>query len=156
MEYIIREMKHDEYQLLDDFLYEAIFQRDEKQLLPKKVIKEPSLKIYTENWGKDHDYCLFAELDKCVIGAVWVRIIDGFGHIDGTVPEFAISLYKEYRGLGIGTELMKKMLQLLKEKGYKKTSLAVQKDNYALKLYQKVGFRIVGENEQEYIMICDL
>jgi len=48
------------------------------------------------------------------------------------------------------------MLKLLKNKGYKKTSLAVQKDNYAVKMYKNVGFRIVDENEQEYIMICDL
>jgi len=156
MEYIIREMRADEYHLLDEFLYEAIYQRGEDDLLPREIIKEPSLKVYIENWGKKHDYCLLAESDGSVVGAVWVRIIDGFGHIDNTVPEFAISLYKEYRGFGIGTELMSHMLRLLKRKGYKKTSLAVQKDNYAIKLYQKVGFSIIDENEQEFIMVCDL
>lgn len=156
MEYIIREIRSDEYQLLDDFLYEAIFQRDEDNLAPREIIKEPSLKVYIENWGKEHDYCLLAENDGRAVGAVWVRIINGFGHIDDAVPEFAISLYKEYRGFGIGTELMKHMLQLLKEKGYKKTSLAVQKDNYALKLYKKVGFCIIDENEEEFILVCDL
>ncbi len=71
MDYIIREMKTDEYHLLDEFLYEAIFQRDEDNLLPHEVIKEPSLSVYTENWGKKHDYCLFAESDGIVVGAVW-------------------------------------------------------------------------------------
>lgn len=156
MEYIIREMRTDEYHLLDEFLYEAIFQKDENNLLPREVIKEPSLKVYIENWGKKHDYCLLAESNVKVIGAVWVRIINGFGHIDDRTPEFSISLYKEYRGFGIGTELMKNMIQLLKSKGYKKTSLSVQKDNYALRLYEKVGFQIVDENEQEFIMVCVL
>lgn len=156
MDYKIREIKKDEYHLLDEFIYEAIFQREEDNLLPREIIKEPSLRVYTENWGKKHDYCLFAEVDDKVVGAVWVRIINGFGHIDDTVPEFAISLYKEYRGFGIGTELMKQMLSLLKQNGYKKASLAVQKDNYAYKLYQKVGFKTINENEQEYIMLCDL
>ena len=32
-------------------------------------------------------------------------------------PSFAISLYKEYRGQGVGTILMREMLALLKEKG---------------------------------------
>ena len=82
--------------------------------------------------------------------------MNDYGHIDDNTPSFAISLYEEYRGKGIGTELMKTMLKLLKNKGYKKTSLAVQKDNYAVKMYKNVGFRIVDENEQEYIMICDL
>ena len=62
--------------------------------------------------------------------------MNDYGHIDDNTPSFAISLYEEYRGKGIGTELMKTMLKLLKNKGYKKTSLAVQKDNYAVKMYK--------------------
>ena len=48
------------------------------------------------------------------------------------------------------------MLVELKDKGYKKTSLAVQKQNYAVKMYKSVGFEIVDENEEEYIMVCQL
>ena len=48
---------------------------------------------------------------------------------------------------------MKKLLILLKEKGYNRTSLAVQKTNYAVKMYRDVGYEIVDENEDEYIMI---
>ena len=35
-------------------------------------------------------------------------------------------------------------------------SLAVQKVNYAVKMYKRVGFEIVDENEEEYIMVCEL
>ena len=94
--------------------------------------------------------------DGKVIGAVWTRIMNDYGHIDDETPSFAISLYKEYRGQGIGTQLMKKMLVLLKEKGYEKASLAVQKANYAVQMYEKVGFKIVDENDEEYIMECKL
>ena len=48
------------------------------------------------------------------------------------------------------------MQDLLKEKGYKRASLAVQKANYAVRMYKKVGFEIVDENEEEYIMVCKL
>ena len=48
------------------------------------------------------------------------------------------------------------MLNLLKEKGYKQASLAVQKANYAVRMYEKVGFRTVDENDEEFIMVCDL
>ena len=65
-------------------------------------------------------------------------------------------MYPEYRGKRIGTQLMRCMLTYLKDKGYEKTSLAVQKDNYAVKMYQKLGFEKVDENDQEYIMICKL
>lgn len=137
-------------------MYEAIFQRDENKLLPRDVINQPSLKIYIEDFGKKDDLCLVAETNGKVIGAVWARIIDAFGSIGSSTPELAISLYREYRGLGIGSDLMNKMLQALKENGYSKTSLSVQKDNYALKMYRNVGFEIVRENSEEYIMVCDL
>lgn len=73
--------------------------------------------------------------------------------MDEDTPELAISLYKEYRGLGIGTELMKRMLELLRQKGYRKVSLAVQKDNYALHMYQKAGFQTIAEKEEEFILV---
>ena len=68
----------------------------------------------------------------------------------------AISVLKEYRGLGIGTKLMKQILKELKKQGYKQVSLSVQKENYAVDMYKKVGFRILNENKEDYIMICTL
>ena len=51
---------------------------------------------------------------------------------------------------------MKQMLMKLKLEGYKQASLAVQKMNYAVRMHRKVGFEIVDENDEEYIMICKL
>ena len=65
-------------------------------------------------------------------------------------------LYKEYRRKGIGTRLMEEMLENLRDQGYKRVSLAVQKANYAVKMYQKTGFRIMNENDEEFIMVCEL
>ena len=48
------------------------------------------------------------------------------------------------------------MLSELKSRGYKRTSLAVQKANYAVKMYKKVGFSVIDENDEEYIMVCEL
>jgi len=147
-------MQPQEYPLLEEFLYEAIFQRDENNLLPKTIINDPALQVYIKDFGTmNDDYCLCAEVNKEIVGAVWVRIIAGFGNLDDKTPEFAISLYKNYRGHGIGTEMMRRMLELMKNKGYHRTSLAVQKDNYALHMYQKAGFQIVDESEEEYIMV---
>ncbi len=69
------------------------------------------------------DYCIVAEDDGRVVGAVWTRIMNDYGHVNDETPSFAISLYKEYRGQGIGTRMMNEMLALLKEKGYKQASL---------------------------------
>ena len=48
---------------------------------------------------------------------------------------------------------VRNMLSLLEKCGYRRASLAVQKENYAAKMYQKLGFEIVNENESEYIMV---
>ena len=157
MDYTIRDIKETEYSLLKDFLYEAIFVPEGVEPPPKSIVNAPELQVYIENFGTlVHDKALVAEIDDKVIGAVWVRIMNDYGHIDNETPSFAIALNKEYRGLGIGTKMMKKMLEVLKACGYKRASLAVQKANYAVKMYRGVGFEIVDENEEEYIMVNEL
>ncbi len=157
MDYRIRPILWGEDSLLEDFLYEAIFVPDGMTAPPKSIIDQPELQVYITDFGKKKDDIgLFAEVDKRVVGAVWVRIMNDYGHIDNTTPSFAISLYKDYRGFGIGTALMKEMLRILKDRGYKQASLAVQKANYAVRMYKKVGFEIVDQNEEEYIMLCRL
>lgn len=157
MNYTIREINAAEYPLLEDFLYEAIFIPQGVEPPPRSIINNDELQVYIKDFGeKPDDRCLVAEADEKIVGVVWVRIMEDYGHIDDETPSFAISLYREYRGHGIGTALMVKMLELLRESGYKKASLAVQKENYAVKMYKKVGFEVVGENEEEYIMVCNL
>ena len=155
MEYIIREIKEFEYSLLDDFLYEAIFIPEGADPPKREIINLPELQVYVSDFGKEKDdICFLAEVNNKIIGAVWVRVMNDYGHVEDGVPSFAISLYKEYRGYGIGTALMKRMLCELQERGYKKTSLSVQKANYAVQMYLNVGFDIIEETEEEYIMLC--
>ena len=157
MDYTIREMKKSEYQLLNDFLFESIFIPEGIEAPPKSIINIPEFQVYVSDFGSSkHDRALIAEIDGRVIGAVWVRIMNDYGHVNDETPSFAISLYKEYRGLGIGIAMMREMLSILKASEYKQVSLSVQKANYAVKMYQKVGFEIYSEKEDEYIMINNL
>ncbi len=156
MDYQIREIRAREYPILSDFLYEAIFIPEGMEKPPKSVIEQPELQVYVADFGKEDDWCLVAETEDRIVGAVWVRIMNDYGHIDDETPSLAISLYEEYRRLGIGTALMKAMLELLKDKGYKQVSLSVQKANYAFSMYRRAGFEVVDEREEEYIMICRL
>lgn len=157
MNYTIRPIKETEYAVLDDFLYEAIFIPEGVAPPPRDIIKQPELQVYVKEFGQQpDDHCLVAEADGKIVGAVWVRIMDDYGHIDERTPSFAISLYPQYRGFGIGTALMQQMLMHLKSCGYHGASLAVQKQNYAVRMYRKVGFSIIDENDEEYIMSVDL
>lgn len=153
----IRKINNSEYKLLDNFLYEAIFIPEGVKAPPREIINVPELQVYVQNFGsREGDICFVAEVEEKIVGAVWVRIMDDYGHVEDGVPSFAISLYQEYRGYGIGTAMMNHMLDELRNRGYQKTSLAVQKANYAVKMYKNVGFEIIDENDEEYIMMCVL
>ncbi len=159
--YIIREIKETELNILKTMLYEAIYQPVGIELLPIDVINTPEISVYIDDFlKKKDDYCLVADVDGIIVGAVWVRIlageIKGYGNINDKTPEFSVSLLKEYRNQGIGTSLMKKMIEYLKEKGYEQASLSVSKDNYAVRMYEDLGFNIIDEKKDDYIMLLKL
>ena len=157
MNYQIRPIRKEEIPILGDFLYEAIFIPEGVAAPPRSILDDENLQVYIRDFGQmPDDRCLVAEVGDKIVGAIWSRIMNDYGHVDEETPSFAISLIPEYRGRRIGTRLMKEMLLLLKVSGYKQASLAVQKANYAVRMYEKAGFTTVDENEEEYIMICEL
>lgn len=153
----IRTLAPAEIPLLDEFLYQAIFVPQGQPPPPREILQKPELQVYIKGFGSQpDDHALVAEVDGKVVGAVWARIMDDYGHVDDETPSLAISLLPGFRGHGIGSALMKAMLALLREQGYRQASLAVQKANYAVKVYQRVGFVTVDENPEEYIMTNQL
>ncbi len=156
----IRELRSEEVQVLEEFLYEAIFQKEGEPLLPKDIIEKPELNAYTADFGGSDDHCFLAEADGQIVGAVWVRILAGeprgYGNIDDKTPEFAISMVKPYRNQGIGTALMNTMIRHLKERGYQQASLSVDRGNYAYRMYRELGFRTIEEQGNDYLMVLDL
>ena len=113
------------------------------------------------NGGRNREEELLA---NCYFNSMKLAMDNGirsiaFPSISTGVYSFPVELAAKialHRNYGIGTVLMKQMLMKLKLEGYKQASLAVQKMNYAVRMYRKVGFEIVDENDEEYIMICKL
>jgi len=154
---IIRDLRPEEIPVLDDFLYEAIFIPDGVPVPPRSIIENEDLQVYVRDFGKrPDDRCLVAEVDGKVVGAVWARIMNDYGHIDNQTPSLAISLYKEFRNQGIGTMLLSQMLEQLHQDGYKQVSLSVQKENYAKGMYRKAGFEVIADRGDEVLMLCRL
>lgn len=161
MDYTIRRMRTNEYALLEDFLYGAIYVPEGFEgEVPRSVIyDDPKCRAAFEDFGTlPDDRALVAEADGCVIGACWVRTTDEYGHVDSHTPSFSISVRKDYRGRGVGSALMRGMLAELEEAGYERASLSVQKANPALRLYERLGFRIVGDgaHKTEWLMLRPL
>ena len=112
---------------------------------------------YIKDWGKANDYCLVLEIANITVGAIWIRFLkNGYGYINDTIPELCMSLLKDFRNQGLGSLLIKRMLDDIKSLGYRHISLSVSKDNYAAGWYRKLGFKVYKEQKEDYIMIVDL
>lgn len=155
---MIRKVQTNEYEQLVDFLYEAIFVKEGEVPPNRDIVNQPELMIYVDKFGEcKDDEALFYVLNGRAVGAIWVRIMDDYGHIDNQTPSLAMSVLKPYRHQGIGRQLLQAMLALLKQKGYKRVSLSVSKENtVAIHLYQKQGFLTLLEREEDLLMTCDL
>lgn len=150
----IRPLAPQETPALTPFLYHAIFIPEGMEPPPPGIVEKPELQVYVEGFGtRPHDHAFVAEAAGQLVGAVWVRDMPDYGHIEDGVPSFAISLLPGWRGRGIGTRLMQRMLSHLADAGYAKASLSVQKRNPAARLYRRLGFETVGETGEEYLMV---
>ncbi|MBW4511576.1 MAG: GNAT family N-acetyltransferase [Scytonematopsis contorta HA4267-MV1] len=75
----------------------------------------------------------------------------GYGYINNETPELSIAVLPEYRKRGIGTQLIVHLLDRIKNL-YPAISLSVSLENPALRLYQCLGFEIVGQSNDSLTM----
>jgi len=154
---IIREIKKSEIPFLDEMLYDAIFIPEGEEKLPKEIIRHPELARYITNFGREGDYCLVAEVENRLVGAIWIRFFTtdekGYGFVDLETPELSMAIDEEYRNKGIGTLLLNEMIKKLIEQKYNQVSLSVDKLNYAYNLYCKFGFEVIDSTEKSATMI---
>ncbi len=157
---IIREIYKFEISQLDKFLYEAIFIPEGQEKPDREIIKLPELSVYIKDFGKRDDICFVAELENKLVGAIWTRIYTetehGFGYFDPKTPELSMSVLKDYQKKGIGTKLLKTMIDKLIQCEYEQVSLSVDKLNYAINMYKKFGFVSLYSDENSVTMIKKL
>ncbi|GMA98734.1 hypothetical protein PIPA1_15340 [Pelosinus sp. IPA-1] len=76
-----------------------------------------------------------------------------------------VSISKDFQGLGLGTELLKKSLKALYRENIEKVELTVGRNNVAaVKIYEsKLGFKVTdcrkdeyGEGEDRLVMVLSL
>lgn len=81
--------------------------------------------------------------------AAWWRFFTsddpGYGFVDGAVPEVSIGVALDVRANGIGRRLLNELVERARGHGLPGLSLSVEKDNFALRLYEQVGFERQGE-----------
>lgn len=144
--------------LLREYLYLALFVPKGAPPFPRDIVREPAVSRYAMNWGRRGDEGLFA-VDRQSgrdLGAAWIRLWypgeTGFGFVNFETPELSIAVRPEFRGLGIGTLLLKNLLAALGSR-HAAVSLSVSNGNPAVRLYRRLGFKAISHDEESTLML---
>ncbi|WP_300278481.1 ribosomal protein S18-alanine N-acetyltransferase [Peptacetobacter sp.] len=88
---------------------------------------------------------LVAQNGSKIVGYIGIWLILDEGHITN------VAVHSDYRGLKIGNELLKEMVNLCKENNIIAMTLEVRKSNeIAQNLYKKYGFKMAGIRKEYY------
>jgi ribosomal protein S18 acetylase RimI-like enzyme len=126
---------------------------------PIEVLQAPGVRIYAEDWGRQTDVGVVAQVDAVDAGACWMRLLPvgiGLASIDGETPQLGIALLPQYQHKGYGRPLMAAALQAAKQAGYARVSLTVHPLNPAQHMYEACGFRKIEVRNSYHLMVAQL
>jgi GNAT superfamily N-acetyltransferase len=126
-----------------------------------EVLAQPHFARYLSAWGRSGDAAVIAEDERgAPFGAAWYRVFTasepGFGFVDDTTPELSIAVREDARGRGIGASLLHALAHQARRDGFNALSLSVEKDNPAVRLYRRAGFRVVDGDANAFTMCLRL
>jgi ribosomal protein S18 acetylase RimI-like enzyme len=103
-----------------------------------------------DGWGRNGDHAVIAEIDGEPAGAAWFRLWTdddhSYGFVADDVPEIALAVAPEFRRRGVARALLDALIQIGRDNGFRALSLSVDPRNPARLLYERAGFRKVGES----------
>lgn len=151
MEPHIRPLSSDDEPFLWTALYHALHIPPGADPPPPEVVRQPDLARYVKGWmERPGDLGFVAEVSREPVGAAWLRLWPsddrGYGFVNEATPELSMALLPSHRGRGIGTALLRRLLAAAARES-EAVSLSVSASNAALRLYERVGFTVVGEGE---------
>jgi ribosomal protein S18 acetylase RimI-like enzyme len=100
------------------------------------------IKQLVEPLLKKGGYYLIATENDQLMG--WILIGTGKDEFTDKINGYIYELFviEEFRGNGISKRLMRAGIDQLKNKGYSEVRLSAYAGNHAIKLYEKLGFKI--------------
>ncbi len=145
----LRPVEPQDLAFLRKMLWEAAYWRDASTRTPVAGdLETPDLAYLLATWGRAGDVGVLAETKgRRALGAAWYRLWTeeqhSYGFVSPAIPELAVAVAAEARGLGVGTALVTELLRVAEESGVSGVSLSVEPENPARRLYKRLKFRKV-------------
>ena len=99
-----------------EMLYEAIYVPEGAPPFPREIVQAPGIRQYVQGWGKPTDMGVLALDEGGPVGAAWLRLLagdeKGYGYVDENTPELSVAMLHEYRGQGIGGQLLVRLIEM--------------------------------------------
>ena len=109
-----------------------------------RLTREQEENFIRNNIDAERELLLIATVDGKHIGNCSLMSVGSYKRYAHRC-DIAIALYQEFCGCGVGTKMMRTVLDLAKEAGYEQAELEVISDNKrAIALYRKLGFEKFG------------
>jgi GNAT superfamily N-acetyltransferase len=141
-----------------EMLYQALYVPPGKPPFPREILHEPDIACYVQGWGCLGDWGLLACDEETPVGAIWLRQWAGdergYGYVGPAIPELSIALLPGYRNMGLGTRMLKTVISMAKER-FPGLSLRVVESSPARRLYERLGFKKVGQVLDSLVMLLD-
>ena len=153
---MIRRGSAHDIRFLRDMLRHAYYWR----IATPSISDDLPVSRYVEGWGRRGDRALIAIDDYQRVGAAWYRLFSsdrpGYGFVDESTPELTIAVVPSRRGRGFGHQLLERLLRQARDDGFGALSLSVDRENPAVALYERYGFRKIRDDDGACTMRADL
>jgi ribosomal protein S18 acetylase RimI-like enzyme len=130
-------------------LYYASHSNDEPGVRPEDIRVNPDLVGYMRGWVESGRLGVVAETINQPVGAAWIRVMgeadrDNPVFVDLETPELAVAVVHGWEGQGLGTVLISGLLSAARGR-FAAIVLSSRAENPAVRLYQRLGFEVIGE-----------
>ncbi len=149
--YELEELLKSHQDFVKEIVYQAIYVAPGQPTPSRKILNSTDIRKYHEHWGKKGDFGLLLVHypNEQPVGGAFVRYYPkdkaGYGFVSEKIPELNIALLPDHREKGEGTKLLTALIRKLKTQGHPGISLSVDRQNPAMKLYEKLGFKVVKD-----------
>jgi GNAT superfamily N-acetyltransferase len=149
MDYVIRQLTHQDEPILWEMLYYGLSSAGKKEPPSREIVRRPEVSRYVDGWGRvgDTGFVAHDKKDGALLGAIWLRRPP---EKSDAPPELALAVKPEHRRHGIGTALLTQLVRANPDQSRISVSLVAGKP--VLRLYERFGFKVVEQRPDAVVM----